>query len=299
MSLMKRPSLLLPLFAIVGLSLAVGCTERTGGLRVDVNGEEIATMGLPIGDIAFEDGWSIDFQHVYVAVQDFTIDGDGGPFPLEAESTLVDLHEGPRTVWTFPSVPARRFSEVGYRIAPPSASTRLLGSVTAATRDAMQSAGVSLHVLGTASHPTHGSRSIDLALPLTVHAERCESGADGTSGIVVPESGTRVSEMTLHLDHLFLVSARAEESPLRFDAWAAAADDDGVITLEGLATQPLADLRGIDGGALVDADGEPVIYEPPSTGLPEPTLAAFVRAMANTIGHFEGEGHCEYHEGLD
>ncbi len=294
---MNRTATLLSITLALLAPLASGCPEPTGSLRVDANGEAIATMGLPIDGIAFEDGWSVSFEHVLASVQNFSIADGSGAFPLEAPSSLVDLHEGPRTIWQYASVPARRWPEVGYELAPPTAATRLLGGVTEAQRDAMIASGASLHVLGTASHPTHGSYQIDLALPLDVHAEHCESGADGTAGIVVPTSGTRVSEMTIHLDHLFLQSARAEASVLRFDAWAAAAGPDRVVTLERLARQELADLRGIDGGPLVDAEGNPVVYEPPSSGLPEQNLAALVVALADTVGHFEGEGHCDYHTG--
>lgn len=277
-------------------ALALGCAAETGSLRVDISGEDIATMGLPVGDIAFADGWSLTFEHVFVVVEDFQIDDGSAAFPLEAPSTIVDLHAGDQTVWSYTGVPAQRWSRVGYRIARATAGTRRLGDVSAADLDAMVAANASLRLVGTATHPTHGSFALDLALPVSSHLERCESGADATDGFVVPNSGTHQSQMTIHLDHLFFDSARAEEPSLRFEAWAAVAGDDDVITYADLAGQHLADLRGIDGGPLLDDAAAPVVYEPPSTGLPAQTLAAFVFAQSLGVGHFEGEGHCDYHD---
>jgi hypothetical protein len=281
--------------ATVALSIH-GCAQATGTVVVGVSGEEAATMGYPAGEIAFADGWSVTFEHLFVVVDGFEIADATAIFPTETPSTLVDLAEGDQTVWTLTSIPAQRWSQVGYRIDHPSTATRRLGAVTQADLDEMIASDVSFRVIGTATHPMHGSFDIDLALPMAAHMEGCVSGRDGTDGLVVPASGTHETQMTIHLDHLFFDSARAEEPNLRFDAWAAAAGDDRVVTYADLATQSLADLRGLDGEPLVDGEGNLVVYEPPSSGLPMQTLAAFVLAEAFTVGHFEGEGHCDYHD---
>jgi hypothetical protein len=285
-----------PLLGCALVALGTGCAGGTGTLVVEASGEEAATMGYPAGDIAFADGWSLTFEHIFVSVEGLTL-AQGAQRPaLEAESTVIDLTAGDQLVWTLPGLPAQRWSDVGYVIATPAASSRRLGAVSEADVQAMVAAGVSFRMLGAATHPTHGRFELDLSLPLRVRMSGCVSGRDGTDGIVIPASGTHTTQLTLHLDHLFFDSARAEEPSLRFDAWAAAAGADRVVTLEDLGGQSLADLRGLDGMPLVDEGGAPIVYEPPSTGLPEPTLRAFVRAEALTIGHFEGEGHCDYEE---
>jgi hypothetical protein len=280
---------------LAGLAtLAGGCAEATGTLDVEVSGEEAATMGFPVGDIVFADGWSVSFEHLFVALEDFTLAAGDRRVVLEAEPTVVDLTEGDQPLWRFEGVPAQRWPEVGYAIVPPTAAARRLGGVREEDVAALVAAGASFRMIGTATHPTHGAFEIDLALPLRVQTSGCVSGRDGTDGLVVPTNGTRTSQITLHLDHLFFDSARAEEPALRFEAWAAAAGADRVVTYEDLATQRLADLRGLDGMPLDDDAGTLLAYEPPSTGLPSSTLQAFVLAMAVSLGHFEGEGHCDY-----
>lgn len=282
---------------VVAVAVGIGgCPAASGTVEVEISGEEAATMGFPVGDIAFVDGWSVSFEHVLIVVEDFGLSDGTTSVPLDAPSTLVDLAAGDQLVWTHAGVPAQRWSDVSWHIARPTAATRLLGAVTAADRDAMVAAGVSFRIVGTATHPTHGAVAIDLALPMAAHMEGCVSGRDETDGIVVPASGTHRTQLTIHLDHLFFDSARADEPNLRFDAWAAAAGADGTVTYEDLATQMLADLRGLDGMPLLDGMGNPVAYEPPASGLPMQTLAAFVLAEAFTVGHFEGEGHCDYHD---
>ncbi|GAB4196295.1 MAG: hypothetical protein OHK0013_03320 [Sandaracinaceae bacterium] len=285
----------LGIVALAGLfALPAGCAEATGTLDVEVSGEEAATMGFPVGDITFADGWTVSFEHLFVALDDFHLAAGERRLALEAEPTVVDLAEGDQLLWSFAAIPAQRWPEVGYAIAPPTASARRLGRVRTEDVAALVAAGASFRMIGAATHPTHGRFEIDLALPLNVRTSGCVSGRDETDGVVIPTNGTRASQITLHLDHLFFDSARAEEPALRFEAWAAAAGADRTVTYEDLATQRLADLRGLDGMPLDDESGALIAYEPPSTGLPSQTLQAFVLGMAVTIGHFEGEGHCDY-----
>jgi hypothetical protein len=83
-----------------------------------------------------------------------------------------------------------------------------------------------------------------------------------------------VFEITVHADHLFYDSLVAEDPDLRFAALAAAdSDDDGVITQAELAA---ADLGAYDPGNLAIDD-----------------LWSFLVAQAQTMGHVNGEGHCD------
>ena len=104
----------------------------------------------------------------------------------------------------------------------------------------------------------------------------------------MPASSVAETELTFHLDHVFFDSLGDREPVMRFDAWAAAAGDDARVTLEDLAAQPLADLRGVDGEPLG------VAYDPGPTPLPSSDLRAFVIASITTVGHLDGEGHCAY-----
>lgn len=275
-------------------SFFVGCAAQTGTLAVTASGEEAAESGYPTADISFTDGWSIAIDHVFVHVETLTLARDGVALSLETEGTVVDLHDGEQTVWTLPGLTAARYPEAGYTIAPPAEDALRLGTVTADDVQAMHDDGIAFRLVGTASHPDYDDVAIDLAIPMTLVMTHCVSGTDGTDGLVVPASGTHTSQLTLHLDHLFFDSARAEEPNLRFEPWAAAAGDDGVVTLEDLAAQSLTELVGLDGEPLDDEDGTLIAYEIPTTGLTDATLRGFVLSQAETIGHFEGEGHCTY-----
>lgn len=90
----------------------------------------------------------------------------------------------------------------------------------------------------------------------------------------VPREGVGEVQITVHADHLFYDSLVAEEPALRFEAFAAAdSDDDGVISEAELAA---AELGAYDPGNLEIDD-----------------LWAFLSAQAQTMGHVDGEGHCE------
>ena len=152
--------------------------------------------------------------------------------------------------------------------------------------------GWSLYVAGSATNGTV-DRTFEYGFDMDVLNRRCVAG-DGTDGVVIPNGALVDAQITLHLDHLFFDNLRLDLAEMRFDAMAAAADADGHVTLESLEGQRLADLQGIDGGPLVDEDGAPVTYDPGSAALDTPTLASLVREAATTIGHWNGEGHCEY-----
>lgn len=293
---MIRPTMLqlTSTLSLLGLALT-GCPSSvgTGTLTIAVSGEEAAVGGYPAGDIAFRDGWTMQFEHVFAAVGEVSVEEGGTEFILDEAIRVVDLAEGDVVYATVPGVPAQRWSDFIYHLHPPTASSGRVGRVTADDVTQMASAGSTLRLVGTATHPTHGMYTFDVGIPAEVHMSGCESGRDGTAGLVIPTNAIYETQLTLHLDHLFFDSARAEEPNLRFDAWAAVAGADRNVTYAELANQSLADLRGIDGMPLMDG-ATPVAYEPPATGLPMPTLQAFVLAEALTVGHFEGEGHCDY-----
>ncbi len=99
------------------------------------------------------------------------------------------------------------------------------------------------------------------------------------------------AEVTIHAEHMFydrLGTHRGVE--LRFDAFAATADEGQVITPEGLSGQTLLDLRGLDGGELKDDQGRPVVYEPGAYTVR--TLQEFVTRSVVDQAHLNGGGVC-------
>ncbi|UJR80831.1 hypothetical protein [Sandaracinus amylolyticus] len=276
---------------IVLACVLAGCSQAHGTLAVRLGGEAAAEHGWPLeidGEtIAFADEWSLEFDRVIVSVSAFSIaGGDGERVALEVDPVVADLHGGPIEAWRFEAIGARRWERLDWRIAPPTAGARTLGSVQSADVMRMIDSGWSMLLEGRATHPEHGTYELSLGLALDVDNVGCEL-EDGTLGIVVPEGGIADTELTFHLDHLFFDDLGAEPE-MRFEAWAAAAGEDRVITLDDLASQSLADLRGIGGGPLG------VTYDPGATPLASGDLRAFVIAVATSVGHLNGEGHCEY-----
>jgi hypothetical protein len=100
------------------------------------------------------------------------------------------------------------------------------------------------------------------------HYSHCE-----TSTTVEP-NGHATFQITVHADHLFYDSLVAEEPQLLFDAIAAAdSDDDGEVTRAELEAR---DIGNYDPGN-EDADD----------------LWSWLVAQHRTLGHVDGEGHCQ------
>ena len=114
------------------------------------------------------------------------------------------------------------------------------------------------------------SKQFVWAFPTAVRYSSC----DTTTNIEI--GGVGEFQVTVHADHLFYDSLASEEPALRFEALAAA-DDDG--DADGIVTQAELEAAGL--GA----------YDPGN--LDVANLWAFLVAQAQTMGHVDGEGHCE------
>jgi hypothetical protein len=275
----------------------VGCgSGGTGTLVVHASGEEAAEEGFPVDVgsevLQFVDGWSLQFDAILLSVTDFELrDDHGDSAGLDVDPVVVDLRQGEPALWRFEGVPSGRWSDVRFRFGPTSDASRPVGPVDAALLSQMRDGGRAMWIEATA---THGSDTVELVLglPLSVLHARCENGVDGTDGVVVRSGGITGAEVTVHLDHLF-VDSLADDGAMRFEPFAAMADEDGQVTLDALAGQSLTDLRDRNGGP-IEEGGEPIFYDPGSSNLAAPNLREFVLAAASSMGHWNGEGHCDY-----
>lgn len=295
----KAKAALLGLCCITGLFAACGdSTGSTGEVRVDLSGEEAAVEGYPVGSgedqIAFADGFTLQFEKVLVAFERFELGTSAGDrADLEVDPIVADLHLGDPRGWVFGGVPSRRWDDVRYVYAAPTMQSRKVNDVSDDDLREMADNGYAIWVAGTATDGTE-SYDFDLRIPLRVTSEACQNGIDETDGLVVPNNGVVDAELTVHLDHFFFDTFATEEAQLRFEPWAAVAGEDGVITLEDLATQSLSDLRDRSGDPLLDEQDDPIVYDPGPLALSENNLREYVIAAATTTGHFNGEGHCDY-----
>jgi hypothetical protein len=275
----------------------LGCgSGGTGTLVVHASGEEAAAEGFPVDVGAevldFVDGWSLQFDAILVSVTDFELrDDHGAGAALDAGAVVVDLRQGEPVLWRFEGVLSGRWSDVRFGFGPPTDASRPVGPVDSVLLSQMRDGGRAMWIEATA---THGADTVELVLglPLSVLNARCENGLDGTDGVVVRRGGITEAEMTVHLDHLF-VDSLADDGDMRFEPFAAMADEDGQVTLEALAGQSLSDLRDRNGDP-IEEGGEPIFYDSGSYDLAAPNLREFVLAAASSMGHFNGEGHCEY-----
>jgi hypothetical protein len=276
-----------------------GNSDSSGEVRVNLSGEEASVQGYPVGtgdsEIAFEDGFALQFDKVLVSLESFELrSSDGDDANLDADPVVVDLHLGEPEAWVFESVPSRRWDDVRFMMAPPTANSRAVDDISSEDLQTMIDGGYSMWIAGTASDGLD-AYPFDLRFSdLRVQSEACHNGVDDTDGLVVPNNAIVNAQVTIHLDHMFFDTFATDEARLRFEPWAAVAGEDGIITLEDLQTQPLADLRDRNGDPLVDGEGNPVVYDPGPLLLSANNLGEYLHAAATTMGHFNGEGHCDY-----
>jgi hypothetical protein len=287
----------------VFMMATVACTAMAcgdggeGTLVVTASGEEAAEAGFPV-DVGTEvlelvDGWELQFDAIVVSIRQFDLrDGQGAPADIEADPVVVDLRLGEPTLWRLEGVPSGRWSDVRYRFAPPTEASRPVGDVNPEHVSIMRAGGYAMWIEATA---TEGSDTVEVAwgLPLNVLHVRCVNGVDDTDGVVIRRGGITEAEITVHLDHLFFDSLAEDEADMRFEAMAAVADVDGVVTLDALSTQSLSDPQD-RGGETIMEGGAPLVYDPGPFALDAPNLREFLLVAAGTMGHFNGEGHCDY-----
>jgi hypothetical protein len=265
-----------------------------GTLRVKISGEEAAKGGYPVGsgddEIAFSDGWTLQFEKVLVSLTDFKLQGeDGDDAEVEAGSVVADLHLGDPRLWSFENVPARRWDRVGYRYAPPTSKSKKANDVDDADIERMADEGYALLIEATAKKAER-TVPIEFGFAFEVTMTRCENGMDMTDGVVVANNAVNEAQVTVHLDHLFFDTFAVDDASLHFDPMAAMAPESGPLTLDDLAKQTnLSDLKSAEGSPLELA------YDPGSVFKPIPrNLDEYVVSAATTTGHWNGEGHCIY-----
>ncbi len=235
-----------------------------GTLRVNAWGEDFIEQGIPAE--AFVDGWSVTFDAFIVSLD--AIDADGVSLPGSYVLDISRPSQGAGQELGMLSVPDGQVPALSWSIstAKADASTDLGDEVV----DAMVGAGASLWARGVA---TRGDevKTFDWVLDVSARYVECDTEAP------VVQDDVTDAVLTVHADHLFYDDLDSEEPNVAFDLIAAAdADGDGAITLEELRSQSLSgQTRYQVGGRDID------------------DLHGFIVAQARTLGHINGEGHCE------
>jgi hypothetical protein len=249
------------------LALLLGaCADDPGRatLRVTAYGEEFIEDRIPADVLV--DGWEIDFGRFLVALSELEADGE----PLEG-AYVVDLTQGSggsgHALGTI-ALPAEGSPHLAFRVAPVSNASPV--SATDADVSTLADAGASLWVEGTA---TRGDQTVTFALAFSTDTRyvECQSTA------VLADGQEATSQLTIHADHLFYDDLDSEEPNVAFDLVASADSNmNGEVTAE--------ELRGLD----ITRQSR---YQVGSRDITE--LWSYIEAQTSTLGHIDGEGHCE------
>ena len=296
----------LGVICVAALVLGAGCdSDGSGDLEIRISGEAAAQQGIPFedehaedgheheeGELAFEDGWVVEFDQYLMAIADLEIaSSTGETAETDGRVFVVDLHAGDFNLAIFEELPAQRWDRFSYSIRAPRSGDEVVrvGDVTEDDVQKLREGAYNYWIEGRA---TKGDRTVTFAWGLHNPSRNadCTNGEDGTQGVVVTNNQTKVSEVTVHVEHLFWDTLGSEQTRLRFDAIAAMADPGGLVAWDVLDEQLLADLRDENGDPLVNAEGSPVVYNPASTGAAD--LQAFILEATRTQAHLGGDGLC-------
>jgi hypothetical protein len=282
--------------------LLVSCGSGTGAVQIFVTPEGTISDGLAAGpgEDEINDGWTVTYDKFLVSIGDvaartndgFVLSDDGRVYL----SDLKALGSDGAIFATWKDALAERYQQFSYSFRA-AASPERTDSISDADYDLMIQEKYTLYVTGTIAKATGEScppggvcrPAPRIGFALGYKGETlfgaCAAEEGGPSGFAVTDRGTVAVKPTIHGDHWFFTSDPHATTPKRLAQWLANADRDGddlVTTSELIASTNVAALF------------PPADYN--LSGLPvTPIQNAFhyFGAMARTIGHFNGDGHCE------
>jgi hypothetical protein len=262
---MKRAKTIMVTFAAVGAMSACEPPDAAqASLRVSIYGEEFIEDKIPAAEVV--DGWEIEFSTFLVSVRGIAADGEPVAGAHLFDLTVPSGGEGHEVAEIL--VPSGLTEHLDYEIAP--ADSFDGGNAPAAQRSMMASSGYSMYVEGTAAREgetkTFAWGFSNATLYTHCHIDRDLAAGEADS-----------AEITIHADHLFYDDLESEEPNVAFDLLARAdVDGDDEVTP--------AELEGLD----ITAEAR---YQVGSRPISD--LWGFVAAQTATVGHFDGEGHCD------
>lgn len=257
---------------VLGVAAALfACdTARDEALAVRIYGEAYIEEGLP-ADI-FSDGWSVRYEKFLVSVGGVAVAEKGsGPALSLAGFQVFDLakaSDGAGQEVGSDLVPLGRYDDTSFTIAADAKATA--GNASDADLKLMIDGKFSVYVAGTASK---GKDSKKFGWGFSTHTDysACESLAEVKGG------QPAVVQLTIHGDHLLYDDLFSETPNVTFELIASAdKDNDGEVTRAELEA---VDLRPLEN------------YQVGSTDIVD--LWHFIEHLTTTIGHIDGEGHCQ------
>lgn len=267
-------------FVLVPLLAACSDDPADGTITATVYGEELIEEGIPAD--AFSDGWAVSFDKFLVSIGNVVGQaGHGAPEVGDPSFRVVDLAQPSGgegfELATF-AAPGGHYDHYGYQLR----SDADAASVNADAADVtmMKSAGYSVWVKGTATKGTE-SKSFDWGFTLKLTYSHCDLMAS------VDGDNLR-AESTIHADHMFYDDAVSDEPNVAFQLIADAdTDADNVVTLDELAAVDIRSQTRYQVGSIKDPAGNTIT-----------NLRQYLEHQVVTLGHINGEGHCEDQIGM-
>lgn len=237
---------------------------ETGTLALVANGEDFVRQGF-----VTKDGWQIDFDHVYVTLEDVTAYQTDPPFDPDQSNEIkateeVTLLEAPQTVDLAEGEADAEPILVTTAQAPKGTYNAISWNVVKATEG--EAAGSTIWLEGTA---TKAGETVNFVLSFDSSLEyTCgQYVGDARKGILTNTEEAEL-ETTFHFDHIF------------GDADAPADDD---LNVDAVGFDPFANLAE---NGTVNADMEML-----QSSLSDEDYSSLVTALEG-LGHV-GEGHCQ------
>ncbi len=258
--------------SLLALTICVSACggQDPGTLEVRIYGEEFIEDTIPAS--AFTDGWTVTFDRFLVAVGGLAVaSGHGAPAFTDDTVRVYDLAQssgGEGFLVTSRELDGGAYDHVEYGILPATAAA-VAGNASAGDLELMKQGGYSVYLTGVA---TKGDDVVRLEWGFTTRTRyfMCHSGAE-------VDGDTAVAQLTIHGDHLFYDDLFAEEPAMKLDL-VASADSDGNGTVDE------SELAAVDLSTRAD-------YQVGSEPIDD--LWAFIVYQTSTLGHIDGEGHCE------
>jgi hypothetical protein len=231
---MKKKSIFIGVSLLVLVMFMAGCAGggAKGTLEIYANGEDFVRQGF-----VSKDGWSIQFDHVYITLSDIKAYQTDPPYDPQSGTDIsskytvglnktytVDLAEGGEDatrilVGKILDVPVGHYNALSWKMVK---------------AESGPAAGHSLVMIGTAQKE---GQSIDFAINVEEECEyQCgEYVGDARKGIL-QDGGTADLEMTFHFDHIFgdadtLLGDELNLAAIGFEPFAGGAQGKDVINM--------------------------------------------------------------------
>jgi hypothetical protein len=253
---------------LTALTLVACGGGEPGTVEITIYGEAFIEEGIPAAEVS--DGWAVTFDKFLVSVGDVTAAaGHGDPAIDDPTYRVFDLaiaSGGAGHPVVAGDAGPGHYDHVGYVIAH--SADAVAGNADPADVAALVAGGYAIRIIGSATDGTV-TKTFDWAFAVDVLYDHCHSEAhvDGTDERI---------ELTIHGDHLLYDDLTVAEPDLAFAIIAGAdADDDGVITQAELAAVDISAQARYQTGTDID------------------DLWSYLEAAMATLGHIDGEGHCD------